>query len=73
MAENKPEGGGQTITAETINFIAEKFKELKQENAHLNARVEALEKQIGAAVGGVVDDAKKGGKAAKSWLAELFD
>lgn len=72
MAENKPEGA-QTITAETINFIAEKFKELKQENAHLIARIEALEKQIGAAVGGAEEDAKKAGKAAKSWLSELFD
>ena len=72
--ENKPDNDGSlTITTEAINFIAEKIKEIKQENAHLAARVETLEKQAGAALEGAGDQIKKAAKGSKSWFEELFD
>lgn len=71
--EKKTDDSGKVITAEAINFIAEKIKELRQENAHLAARVETLEKQAGAALEGAGGQLKKAAKGGKSWIEELFD
>lgn len=45
-----PAPAPQNFPAEAMNFLADKFKELKQEIAHLTARLETLEKQAGGAI-----------------------
>ena len=70
-SENKPENkpaaaaGASDISADAIKFIAGKFQELKQELAHALARLEAVEKQLGAAID---KDADATGKKAKGVL-----
>ena len=71
---NTPAAGGapQDFPADAVQFIGQKFQELKQELAHAIARLEAVEKQLGETVdkagrkaGDAIDDTK-------SWLDKLF-
>ena len=75
--ENKPAAGGSNdMPADAVQFIGQKFQELKQEIAHALARIEAVEKQLGEAIDKDLDKAGKKTTAVidegKSWLEKLF-
>ncbi len=76
--ENKPAAGGGSndMPADAVQFIGQKFQELKQEIAHALARLEAVEKQLGETIDKDLDKAGKKGTAViddtKSWLEKLF-
>ena len=75
---NTPATGGapQDLPADAVQFIGQKFQELKQELAHAIARLEAVEKQLGETIDKDLDKAgRKAGAAiddTKSWLDKLF-